>query len=99
MKHDKRALFFSGRKTKWFRPINLVQFLQLKNEYPDAKVVSGNTEVGIETTLKNMQYNVRIHVGDLEELKGHKFNGKKSGCEKILNVYTLMLTIMVKLSI
>ncbi|CAG8518867.1 9601_t:CDS:10 [Paraglomus occultum] len=74
MKHEKHALSFNGRKTKWFRPITFMQFLQLKNQYPDAKIVSGNTEVGIETAFKNLQYNVRIHVGDLEELKGHKFN-------------------------
>jgi xanthine dehydrogenase/oxidase len=76
MKHTRHPLHFIGRKTSWFRPTNLTQFLELKNKYPDAKVVSGNTEVGIETNLKHMQYNVRIYAGDLEELKGHEFDGK-----------------------
>ncbi len=68
-------LYFTGRKTKWFKPNNLNELLLLKLKYPQGKLVSGNTEVGIEVKFKKMNYNVLIYVGDLQELKGYEFKG------------------------
>ncbi|KAG9294304.1 hypothetical protein G9A89_021663 [Geosiphon pyriformis] len=62
-------LYFVGRKTKWFSPIDLHQLLQLKRDYPTAKLVSGNTEVGIETKFKKMKYTTQIYLGDVKELQ------------------------------
>ncbi|CAG8554989.1 8697_t:CDS:10 [Dentiscutata erythropus] len=42
-------------------------------QYPYAKLVSGNTEVGIETKFKKLRYNVQIFVGDIPELKTCEF--------------------------
>ncbi|GES98695.1 xanthine dehydrogenase [Rhizophagus clarus] len=66
-------LYFSGRKTKWFKPNSLNELLLLKLKYPQGKLISGNTEVGIEVKFKKMNYNVLIFVGDLQELKGYEF--------------------------
>ena len=33
---------------KWFRPTSLKEILALKYEYVEAKIVIGNTELGVE---------------------------------------------------
>uniref|UniRef100_A0A2P2KBD2 xanthine dehydrogenase n=1 Tax=Rhizophora mucronata TaxID=61149 RepID=A0A2P2KBD2_RHIMU len=53
---------------KWYRPLTLLQLLELKAKYSDAKLLIGNTEVGIETRLKRMQYQVLISVALVPEL-------------------------------
>ncbi|MQM12725.1 hypothetical protein Taro_045645, partial [Colocasia esculenta] len=53
---------------KWFRPVKLKHVLDLKLRYPDAKLVVGNTEVGIEMKFKNAQYQVLISISHVHEL-------------------------------
>lgn len=53
---------------KWYRPLRLQQVLELKMKYPDAKLLVGNTEVGIEMRLKRMQYKVLISITHVPEL-------------------------------
>ncbi|CAL4993427.1 unnamed protein product [Urochloa decumbens] len=53
---------------RWYRPLNLMQVLHLKSCYPGAKLIVGNSEVGIETKFKNAQYKVMISVGHVSEL-------------------------------
>ncbi|XP_065256620.1 xanthine dehydrogenase/oxidase [Emys orbicularis] len=62
MQKDKpqEQLCFKGERVMWIRPTTLEELLALKAQYPDAKLVVGNTEVGIEMRLKNMLYPVII---------------------------------------
>ncbi|KAK3205307.1 hypothetical protein Dsin_019353 [Dipteronia sinensis] len=53
---------------KWYRPLQLQHVLDLKEKYPDAKLLVGNTEVGIEVRLKRMNYRVFISVMHVPEL-------------------------------
>uniref|UniRef100_A0A8C4R0T6 Aldehyde oxidase 5 n=1 Tax=Eptatretus burgeri TaxID=7764 RepID=A0A8C4R0T6_EPTBU len=39
-------LDFQGPRVRWLRPVTLEHLLQLKNRFPDARLVVGNTEVG-----------------------------------------------------
>ena len=39
---------FCGERVVWHRPTTLPELLNLKSQYPDAKLVIGNTEVGKE---------------------------------------------------
>ncbi|KAM1872932.1 hypothetical protein ACFX13_006831 [Malus domestica] len=64
---------------KWFRPLRLKQVLELKEKYPGAKLLVGNTEVGIETRLKKIQYKVLIFVTHVPELS--KLTVKDDGIE------------------
>ncbi|KAL8055486.1 hypothetical protein ABFS82_04G058300 [Erythranthe guttata] len=62
-------LFLNGSNgLKWHRPLNLRHVFDIKSKYPSAKLVVGNTEVGIETRLKNFNYPVLIHVAHVPEL-------------------------------
>lgn len=63
----------------WYRPVNLQNMLELKANYPDAKLLVGNTEVGIEIRLKRLQYHVLISVAQVPEL--HALNVNDNGVE------------------
>lgn len=63
------ALCLSGLNgLKWYRPLSLQHVFNIKERYPDAKFVVGNSEVGIETRLKNFHYPVLVHVSHVPEL-------------------------------
>ncbi|KAL9237148.1 hypothetical protein vseg_011734 [Gypsophila vaccaria] len=64
---------------KWYRPLSIQHVLELKTRYPEAKLVIGNTEVGIEMRLKKLQYNVLISVAQVPEL--NILNVKDEGLE------------------
>ncbi|KAK8962999.1 Xanthine dehydrogenase [Platanthera guangdongensis] len=53
---------------RWYRPLKLDALLDLKSLYPHAKLVVGNTEVGIEINFKNAQYPILISVTHVDEL-------------------------------
>ncbi|XP_050220643.1 xanthine dehydrogenase 1-like isoform X2 [Mercurialis annua] len=53
---------------KWYRPLRLQHLLDLKAKYPEAKLLIGNTEVGIEMRLKRIHYPVLISVAHVPEL-------------------------------
>ena len=44
----------------WLRPTALEDLLHLKNKFPDAKIVVGNTELGVEVKFKKCFYPVMI---------------------------------------
>ncbi|XP_042311337.1 LOW QUALITY PROTEIN: xanthine dehydrogenase/oxidase [Sceloporus undulatus] len=56
----REQLCFKGDRVMWFQPSTLKELVSLKAQYPSAKLVVGNTEVGIEMRLKNMLYPVII---------------------------------------
>lgn len=64
---------------KWYRPLRLQHVLDLKSRYPDAKLVVGNTEIGIEMRLKGIQYQVLVCVACVPEL--NKLSIKDDGLE------------------
>ncbi|CAI7828132.1 unnamed protein product [Closterium sp. NIES-54] len=52
----------------WFRPITLRQLLALREAFPAAKVVAGNTEVGVEMRFKGLSPPAYIHVAAIPAL-------------------------------
>ncbi|KAF7120442.1 hypothetical protein RHSIM_Rhsim13G0222300 [Rhododendron simsii] len=64
---------------KWYRPLQLQHVLDLKARYPDAKLVVGNSEIGIEMRLKGLQYQVLVCVASVSEL--NKLNVRDDGLE------------------
>lgn len=72
---DREVLYFENdRGVKWFRPTNLNQLLKFKNENPTAKIVAGNTEIGIEVKFKNFDYKFLINPSKVAELNAIEFN-------------------------
>ncbi|XP_056226642.1 xanthine dehydrogenase/oxidase [Seriola aureovittata] len=62
------SLCFHGNRAVWLQPNSLEEFLRLKWKHPDARVVVGNTEVGIEVKFKNMVYPVILAPTFIPEL-------------------------------
>ena len=60
----------SEGSTTWYDPNTLDILLDLKKEFPQGKIVVGNSEVGIEQKFKNTKYPVLIGGSNISELKG-----------------------------
>ncbi|MBA0650733.1 hypothetical protein Goklo_018119 [Gossypium klotzschianum] len=83
---------------KWYRPLTVNDVLELKEKYPNAKLLVGNTEVGIEMRLKRMPYQVLISVAHVPEL--NIINVKDDGIEigsavrltELLNLFREVIT-------
>eukprot|EP01025_Chloroclados_australasicus_P046435 TRINITY_DN5123_c0_g1_i6.p1 TRINITY_DN5123_c0_g1~~TRINITY_DN5123_c0_g1_i6.p1 ORF type:complete len:1400 (-),score=162.31 TRINITY_DN5123_c0_g1_i6:601-4416(-) len=68
------SLELPGQRCSWYRPITLSQLLELKASHPQAKIVVGNTEVGIEMKFKHCEYPVLVsgtHVPELNAFNVH----------------------------
>jgi xanthine dehydrogenase/oxidase len=56
-----RPLLLAGARVSWLRPVTLRQLLRIKKTMgTEAKLVQGNTEVGIEVRFKNAQYTTQV---------------------------------------
>uniref|UniRef100_UPI00398EF4B5 xanthine dehydrogenase/oxidase n=1 Tax=Pristiophorus japonicus TaxID=55135 RepID=UPI00398EF4B5 len=62
------TLLFKGEHVTWIQPATLDELLILKARYPEARLVVGNTEVGIEMKLKNMLYPVILAPAHIPQL-------------------------------
>ena len=58
---DTEFLQFSNGSVTWFRPTSLDHLLELKKQHPEAKIVVGNTELGVEVKFKHCTYPVYIN--------------------------------------
>ncbi|XP_063994923.1 xanthine dehydrogenase-like [Diachasmimorpha longicaudata] len=65
---DKEYLIIKGNEVTWYRPTTLHQLLFLKNQFPNAKIIGGNTEVGVEVKFKHCKYPILIHTRQISEL-------------------------------
>lgn len=45
-KYDREYLIIKGPRATWYRPTSFDELLSLKEQYPKAKLINGNTEVG-----------------------------------------------------
>ncbi|KAL2024149.1 hypothetical protein VTK56DRAFT_9929 [Thermocarpiscus australiensis] len=72
-KHEFRPLAFGNKRKRWFRPVTLDQLLEIKNAYPDAKIIGGSTETQIEIRFKALQYPISVYVGDIPALRQYTF--------------------------
>ncbi|KAJ2558682.1 hypothetical protein EV175_000675 [Coemansia sp. RSA 1933] len=54
---------------RFYRPLTLTGLLSIVEEHPDAKLVAGNSEVGVEIKLKRAKYATQVFVNDVPELR------------------------------
>ncbi|XP_058793000.1 xanthine dehydrogenase isoform X2 [Phymastichus coffea] len=67
--HDEEYLIIKGKEITWYRPTCLKEILVLKQQYPNARIVVGNTEVGIEVKFKHFVYPVLISPTQIKEMR------------------------------
>lgn len=63
-----------SKSSTWLKPTTLKDLLMLKHEYPDSKIIVGNTEVGIETKFKYAVYPRFLSASSIPELKSIESN-------------------------
>ncbi|XP_044163721.1 xanthine dehydrogenase/oxidase-like isoform X2 [Acropora millepora] len=63
-----KSLYVKGDLVTWIRPASLHELLELKMRHPKAKLVIGNTEIGIEMKFKNQNYPILIAPTHIPEL-------------------------------
>ncbi|XP_067213749.1 xanthine dehydrogenase isoform X2 [Linepithema humile] len=68
-KLDEQYLVVKGRNVSWYRPTNFKTLLSLKERYPNAKIIIGNTEIGVEVKFKNLVYPVLIQPTQIREMR------------------------------
>lgn len=73
---DKSSIAFYGKRVTWYRPNNLNDLLALKLEHPNAKIIVGNTEVGVEVKFKHFHYPVLIMPNQIPEMNEIKIDEK-----------------------
>lgn len=66
--YDEQYLVYKGNQCVWYRPTTLETLLKLKDQHPDAKIVVGNTEVGVEVKFKHLVYPVIIMPNCISEM-------------------------------
>lgn len=55
LREPPQALTLAGAAT-WHRPVTLEAMLELRRDLPEAKIVCGNTEVGIEVMIRRLKF-------------------------------------------
>lgn len=81
-----KSLCIKGELVNWFRPTTLEELLELKKKHPQAKLVIGNTEIGIEMKFKNQNYPILIaptHIPELNAVE-HTTEGIRFGASVTL---------------
>ncbi|KAJ1740811.1 hypothetical protein LPJ68_003431 [Coemansia sp. RSA 1086] len=72
--HCRLALMIRNRRVDaqcklFYRPLSLKQLLAIISEHPEAKIVAGSSEIGIEKTFKHSEFPVQVYVSDVPELR------------------------------
>jgi len=85
--YDETSVVFRGDRVTWYRPTTLKSLLQLKAAHPNAKLVVGNTEIGVEVKFKNLHYPVIIQPSRVPELTEitHEVKGIRFGASVTLS--------------
>ncbi|XP_032670200.1 xanthine dehydrogenase isoform X2 [Odontomachus brunneus] len=66
---DEQFLIVKGTNVTWYRPTILKTLLALKDQFPNAKIVIGNTEIGVEVKFKHLVYPVLIQPMQIREMR------------------------------
>uniref|UniRef100_A0A7S1ER10 Xanthine dehydrogenase n=1 Tax=Timspurckia oligopyrenoides TaxID=708627 RepID=A0A7S1ER10_9RHOD len=64
-----RLVAMEDHESKWFRVSRIEELGLVKNEYSDAQLIGGNTELGIDKKFKRKKIPVFVHTGGIPELK------------------------------
>lgn len=86
-----KHLRFQGERVTWFQVSTLEELLELKKKQPEAKLVVGNTEIGVEMKFKNRLFPIIVCPAWVPEL-----NAVEHGPEGITFGAACSLTLMEK---
>lgn len=64
---------------KWYHPASVDEFLSIMHQHPQAKIINGNTEIGIEARFKGSSFPILVYPADITELKTIQVNPESTG--------------------
>lgn len=85
---DSHSIVFHGKTTTWYRPTTLEEMLTIKSTYPHAKIIVGNTEVGVEVKFRHLHYPVLVLPTQVHEMT--QLLVMKDGALRVGSSVTLM---------
>lgn len=96
--YNLQNLIFRGPNLIWYRPTELEKLLKLKSKFKDAKIVKGNTEIGVEVKFRNVIYPVIVMSSHIEELNDVSItdNGIMFGSSVTLTEIEIALKSLIK---
>jgi xanthine dehydrogenase/oxidase len=62
------SLRIAGPTVTWYRPATLHELLRVTQTHHNFKIITGNTEVGIETKIRGLQYPVLVSASSVAEM-------------------------------
>jgi xanthine dehydrogenase/oxidase len=86
------ALVIKGKAVTWHSPVTLKALLSLKQQHPSAKLIVGNTEVGIETKFKHLYYATQVGITRVPELNTCGLN--EAGTHLVIGGATTLTTML-----
>ena len=57
-----------GNDITWYAPSSLGELAKLKSEFPDAKLITGNTECRLEQKFRKIEYAKQIYTRGIKEI-------------------------------
>jgi xanthine dehydrogenase/oxidase len=89
MKFTATELLLTCEGFNWFQPVDMPSLLRYKREHPEARLVVGNSEVGIEIKFKGLEYRHIVNPVHVPELKvlACETGGVRVGAAVSLNVF------------
>lgn len=81
------SVLLGDESSVWLRPSNLGQLLEAKQMWPHARLIGGNSEVGVEMSMRPLhQPTAFVYVGDLIELRDVKITDDGNSLEIGVNI-------------
>ena len=69
LRWEPRPLVVRGEVSAWHRPTDLLGLLHVKREHPEARLIAGNSEVGVEMKFKGTKCPVLVGITHVPELQ------------------------------
>ena len=57
-----------GNDITWYAPSSLEELAKLKSDFPDAKLITGNTECRLEQKFRKIEYAKQIYTRGIKEI-------------------------------
>ena len=76
----------SLEKVTWIEPTNLNELLHARSKLQHAKLIGGNTEIGVEMKFKSMDFKAFINVSNIQELKTVRLYENESNGQRYLRI-------------
>ncbi|CAB3223396.1 unnamed protein product [Arctia plantaginis] len=75
-RYMKEYLYYEGENVSWVRPTTLENLLSIKAQFPNSKIVVGNTEIGVEIKFKKKVYPILLYPSVISEMSCCNVSGK-----------------------